>query len=72
MAISPELEAAIAELARVTVRTGGDPVRVLLAIQAAATYRDKVWPTLPPPQRYAVLRKLRRLREVNRRANQLR
>lgn len=68
MPISPELEAAISELARVTARTGADPVKVLLAIQAAATYRDKVWPTLTPQQRYAVLMKLRRLREQNRRA----
>jgi acyl-CoA reductase-like NAD-dependent aldehyde dehydrogenase len=67
MAISPKLQAAIEELARVTVRTGGDPVKVLLAIQAAATYRDKVWPHLTPQQRYAVLVKLRRARERNRR-----
>lgn len=67
MPLSPALEASIAELARVTARTGADPVRVLLALQAAATYRDTVWPTLTPQQRYAVLVKLRHARERNRR-----
>jgi acyl-CoA reductase-like NAD-dependent aldehyde dehydrogenase len=67
MPISPELEAAISELARVTVRTGADPAKMLLAIQAAATYRDKVWPHLTPHQRYVVLSKLRKARERNRR-----
>ena len=66
MAISPELEAAIERLAKRTVETGADPVKALLALQAAATYCDKVWPTLSPPQKYAVLRRLRLLRERNR------
>lgn len=72
MPISPELEKSIAELARITVRTGADPAKVLMALQMAATYRDKVWPHLTPHQRYVVLRKLRRMREENRRAAQLR
>lgn len=72
MPLSPKLEAAIERLAQQTVRMGGDPVRVLLALQAAAKYRDEVWPTLSPRQRYAVLRRLRRLREENRRGHQSR
>lgn len=62
--IGPELEAAIGRLAEQTARIGADPVKVLLAIQAAATYRDKVWPTLTPQERYAVLSMLRRKREA--------
>lgn len=58
MAISPELEAQIAELARLTVKTGKDPVLVLAAIQTAAQWRD-----MTPPQRYARLRRLRKMRE---------
>jgi acyl-CoA reductase-like NAD-dependent aldehyde dehydrogenase len=63
MPLSPEMEAAIANLARRTSEKGADPVMVLLAIQAAAKYRQEVWPTLTPQERYAVLTKLRQARE---------
>lgn len=62
--LTPELEAALQKLASVEPYTMAD---ALLAIQAAATYRDKVWPTLTPHQRYALLVRMRHLREQNRR-----
>lgn len=68
--LTPEQEARIAELARLTVKTGTDPVLVLAAIQAAAQ-----WRVLTPRQRYVLLRKLRRLRDEsvrNAHARQLR
>jgi hypothetical protein len=65
MAISPELEAQIAELARLTVKTGTDPVLVLSAIQTAAQWRG-----MTPEQRYARLRRLRDIRKESDRARQ--
>ena len=72
MPLSPELKAAIERLADQTVQRGGDPVKVLLGIQAAAKYRDEVWPTLTPQQKYAVLHRLRKTREGLRHDTQLR
>lgn len=57
MPLTPKQEADIAELARLTVKTGTDPVLVLSALSAASQWRN-----LTPVQRYALLRKLRRLR----------
>ena len=64
MPISPELEARIAELARLTVKTGTDPALVLGALVAAAQ-----WSHLSPQQRYLLLCKLRRARERSRRGH---
>lgn len=63
MPLTPELKAALERLASAQPITVAD---ALLALQAAATYRDKVWPNLTPQQRYAVLVRLRHLRERNR------
>ena len=64
MRLTPELEGALQKLAGTGSYTTAD---ALLAIQAAAAYRDKVWPTLTPQQKYALLVRMRHLREANRR-----
>jgi hypothetical protein len=63
MAISPGLEAAIARLAKVTVQTGADPGKVIATLIALVRFRNEVWPSLTPYQRYAYRVRLRHLRE---------
>ncbi len=65
MPLTPELEAQIAELARLTVKTGKDPALVLAALVTAAQ-----WHSMTPRQRYARLRRLRTMREESDRARQ--
>lgn len=67
MSISPKLEASLERLAKITVQTGADPGKVLVALMTAVRYRNEVWPHLTPQQRYAVLVKLRHAREASER-----
>lgn len=61
--ISPGLQAALENLARVTVRTGADPGKVIAFLRDMAVFKRDVWPTLTPMQRYAFRVKLRHLHE---------
>jgi hypothetical protein len=63
MTISPGLQAALENLARVTVRTGADPGKVILFLKEMVEFKRDVWPTLTPQQRYAFRTKLRHLHE---------
>lgn len=63
MPISPGLQAALENLARVTVRTGADPGKVVAFLHDMMVFKRDVWPTLTPVQRYAFRLKLRRMQE---------
>lgn len=63
MSVSPGLEAALARLAKVTVETGTDPVKVVQWLMDLVKFREEIWPTLTPQQRYAFRRKVRQAAE---------
>lgn len=61
--VSPGLQAALERLARVTVETGTDPAKVLQWLADIVQFKEEVWPTLTPYQRYAIKTRIRHLRE---------
>lgn len=63
MTISAGLQAALENLAKVTVRTGADPGKVLANLVAIVKFRNEVWPNLTPHQRYAWRVRIRHARE---------
>ena len=63
MPLSRELQEAIGRLAKVTVETGTDPGKVLVALQKILIFKRDVWPLLTPQERYALLTRLRHLRD---------